>query len=427
MRKIAVSAKHVLMTAVRRLGGRQERRLSNLINKERKRLYNTKLQDQLSNWLRDIYYPSLRSLTLIGAALVAIHLWVRWDACTTLNDESGYVAKLQPIGVGVALIFVPIIVFTIGLSSRRTPSGVSLAEVLLRETYLFPIAVLVIGIVANFTWVVTTNAAVALILLTFVLAVLTLYRVVRVLLNEHLQYLRGIHILQDAVRRSISLAVKERIGKNLLLKALEHLPIEYSPFGLGEDPGRTFVVKHPRRGTVQDVFLDKLASFANQLEEKANQNGFSFAEKKVLRSAPASVLGPINQVDEHTLTISKQRYLTKLFGEPISSTGAQIVAFPRRLVKDGERERLTQIATEAIVVKERDTYSERVERLLSDIKDGAIQAIRDRRTGALGDLLEVYAQLVEAFLEEMTRLGALGIRLFRHGRKYTASEGAGTR
>jgi hypothetical protein len=264
----------------------------------------------------------------------------------------------------------------------------------------------VIGLVANFTWVTTTSAAVGLILLTLGLAVFILYRLVRVLLDEHRQYLSGVRILQDKIRRSITLAVEERIGKNLLLKALEGLPLEYSPFGLGEDPGRTFYVRHSKQGAIQDVLLEKLATFANQLEEKANENGYAFAEKKILRSAPASILGPINEVDERALPIVKQRYLVKLFGDPIVGRRTEIATFPRQLVaKESERERLSQTANEAIVVKKKESYSERVERLLADIKDQAIQAIRDGRTGSLGDLLEVYAQLAEAFLEEMTRFG----------------------
>jgi hypothetical protein len=229
------------------------------------------------------------------------HLPIRWDACYSIKDESAQVARLQPIGVGVALIFVPIVVFAIGLSSRRTPSGVSAAEVLLRETYLFPIAILVVGLVANFTRVTTTSAALMVILLTSGLAILTLYRLVRVLLDEHLQYLSGIRILQDKMRRSVILAVEERIGKNLLLKLLEKLPLEYSPSGLGNDPVRTFYVRHPKRGTVKDVLLEKLATFANELEKCANKNGYAFAEKKIPRFAYGSILGSINEVGpEHT-------------------------------------------------------------------------------------------------------------------------------
>lgn len=241
-----------------------ERRLRGLIKQERKRLSKERrFRDSLSDWFRDIYYPSATSVLIISSFLVIIHLLTRWNAYCAKTPDTANVARLQPLGVGVALIFVPVTVFAIGLSSRRTPSGVNAAEVLLKETYLFPTAILVIGLVANFAWVTTQLAAITTILLAFVLAILTLYFLVRVVLDEQRQYESGIQILQDKIRRSITQAVDERIGRNLLLNELKKLPLEYSSLGLGTDRERTIRVTHPKQGTVHDVLLDKLTSFAN--------------------------------------------------------------------------------------------------------------------------------------------------------------------
>ncbi len=245
-----------------------EKRLTTLIKEERKRLYKRPLADKISDWLRDIYYPSVRSLVIITSLLGVALLLTFWNAHCAPVSDAAKVAKLQPVAIGVALIFVPITVFAIGLSSRRTPSGVNAAEVFLRETYLFPIAIFVIGLVADFAWVATTPAAIVAVLLASSLAVFVLYRLVRTILDEHRQYQSGMRILQDKLRRSITLAVEERIGKNILLKELEKLPLEYSPTGWRNDRDRTFQVKHPKQGIVHDVLLDKLASFANQLEQK---------------------------------------------------------------------------------------------------------------------------------------------------------------
>jgi hypothetical protein len=373
--------------------------------KSRKAQHNRRsLREIASDWLQDIYYPSLRSLAIVGILLSIIHVLIRWSAQCHASDESARVARLQPIGIGIALIFVPITVFAVGLSSRRTPSGVTTAEIILKETYLFPIAILVIGLVANFVWVTTVTAAITLIMLTLAFAIFTVYRLALSLLDEHHQYFSGISILQDKIKRSINLAVDERLGKDLLLKSLEDMPIEYSPFVI-DDPGQSFYVRHTRQGIVQDVLLDKLSEFANELERLANDNNCSYSEKKVLISAPSSVLGPINPANERTLQIVKSRYLTKLFGDPLDED-LVIARFPLKLVPDpSERERLAQIAIGAIVVRQDESYSKRVQRLLATIKDEAIRVIQGRQTGALVDLLHIYTHLAEAFLKEMTKYG----------------------
>ncbi len=84
--------------------------------------------------------------------------------------------RLQALEVGIALIFVPITVFVIGLSSRKTEGGVTAAEVLLKQTYLFPVAILVLGLLVNFAFLKKPNYGRFLILLTLCLAVFCIFR-----------------------------------------------------------------------------------------------------------------------------------------------------------------------------------------------------------------------------------------------------------
>lgn len=124
------------------------------------------------------------------------------------------------------------------------------------------------------------------------------------------------------------------------------------------------------------------------------------------RWTEGSALGSISGADEKTLQVIKKRYLSVLYGEGLGGERAQIVSFPHQLLRESsDRERLTKLAVNAIEVRGKESYSERVERILADIKDQCILAIRDRRTGNLGDLLNVYCELVEVFLAEMTNLG----------------------
>lgn len=380
--------------------------LTDLMADEKKRLGRRSIKTRTSEWFRDLYYPSTASVTTVGALLAFVFFMVLWTKRFTAHADLTNIARLQPLEVGIALVFVPITVFAIGLSSRRTPSGVSLAEVLLKETYLFPIAVFVIGLLAIFIEVSTVPAAITLILLTVVLAVSALYRLVRVLLDSHRQYSSGVSYLKNKIIRSIDLAVDERIGKNLLIRELEKMKLEYSPFSRRVSPDPTFAVRHTDQGRVHNVLLDRLMKFSTELERIANQNGYAFVEKQVPRSI-TSILGDINP-DSRTLAAVKSRYLTVLYGDPVGLEDFVIARFPQKLVPDEtEQNYLCELARSAIVIRRQKSHLERVRRLMSEIKDQSIEAIKSAQTARLVDLLKVYTHLAETFLEQMTALQTL--------------------
>jgi hypothetical protein len=382
---------------------RRKQRLTYLIAAEKRKIIPYRVYDHLVSTLRDIYSPSLSSL-----AIIILLLFVPWFLVFRLTavptaDDLQLIARLQVLDTGIALVFVPFTLFAVGLSSRRTESGVTAAEVLLRETYVFPITVFVLGLLATFTTIKRPSLARAIVFVTLSLAVLSIYRLCLVLLDEQKLYTSAIRLLQDKIKRTIGGALEERIGKNLLMAWLEDKPIEYS-LGLHMSEDKYFKVTAPSRGIVRDVYLDQLGRFAEELEAAANESGFAYDEKQGAEELGAQQEETLTEVRAKKLTRDQGRYIVKLFMEPVSERADVLVWFSRSLVPDaGRREQLAKRVRKAFRIRSGDSSSQQVERYLNLIKDEAISAIRDCRTAYLDSVLAVFTELVTTFLEEMKK------------------------
>ena len=89
----------------------------------------------------------------------------------------------------------------------------------------------------------------------------------------------AVNVLQDKIRRTIGTGMDERIGRNLLLGNLDGKPLEYS-ISRSAFVAHSFEILATRSGVVREVYLDRLFDFANELEEAANQSGYSFEEQQ---------------------------------------------------------------------------------------------------------------------------------------------------
>lgn len=391
---------------VKRPKTRRANRLTKLISEERKKLQGYGHWHGLKSTFANAYFPSAKSVSAVFVALVVIFAVILSIDGVTVQAPTPVLARLTTIETGIALIFIPITIFVVGLSSRRSSSGVTVAEILLRGVYLFPLTILVMGIVVSFAFITSAGIALFFIATSFLLSAFCIFQIIRLLLDEQSLGRGGRELLQDAVGRSINLALEERIGKNLELRALENLPIDYSPFGLGEEPPETFEVRTAEEGFVQDVLLDSLQQFATELERCANSHGYTYSKKRELEPATGSEGSRVSEGSSKQLEVVTSRNLKKLYADQITNNSNVLVTFPRKLVPDeATRQHLANIARSAFKIKRRVSYSERISRYLGEVKDEAILAIRDRRTYNLESLVEVYVAVAKTFLTEMENAG----------------------
>jgi hypothetical protein len=271
----------------RRYKQQQEQQLSYQIRQRKKAIHQDAFYSRFRSTLIDLYNPSVGSITIICSLVAILGMMGFSPGIAPTTDELVLIARRQAIELGIALLFVPFTVFVIGLSSRRTESGVTIAEVLLKETFLFPVVVFVLGLLADFAFLRRPTYAGWFIVLTLLLGLFCIFRICRVLLDEHYLHDASIRLLQDKIRRGIGLAVDERLGRNLFLTWLEDKPIEYSPFSSSLRADQEIAIHDGRTGVVRDIYLDRLSAFIQKLESCAKEAGFA------LRRCGGSV-GPSN-------------------------------------------------------------------------------------------------------------------------------------
>lgn len=379
--------------------------LTRLIWNEKRKMFGYRFYYPSGLFLRNLYDPSLGSVATILLLVVAAWAAVsRFQPGGPSNQaESSLIARLQTLDAGIALVFVPFTIFAVGLSSRRTESAISTAEVLLKETFIFPITVVVLSLLTSFMVVRRPIIGEWAVLITLSFAIFAIFRLCRVLLDEERLASSAAGLLQDKIRRTIGIAMNERIGRNLLLGRLDSQPLEYaiSRSVLG---GGFFEIPSTRYGIVRDVYLDRLFEFAQELEIAANEHGYSFNQKQDAKDAVPQTDQEMKPVDIGEFKQDRRRYILKLFGDQVSDRSACLVSFPRSLVLDSaRRDGLKRQVQSAFVIKAGDTYSDRVERYLGLMKDEAIAAIRDRRTAYLQNLLDSFELVAVTFADEMKK------------------------
>jgi len=393
------------------------KRLSRLIRRERKNVYKLPVWDRLYALLLDCYYPP-KALQLVLPLLIAWWALLYWLRVSPTSEALQLITRLQQLEVGIAMVFVPLMIFAVGLSVRRSVSGLNVAEVLLAETYLFPIAIFILGLLGAFILLSSPLEAKLSIALTLLGASFVLYRLCNTLLDDYYLHSAAVRLLQDKIRRSIGTAVEIRIGHSLLLAELAATNIVYNPFTLHSSLAQTAFIPSPRKGTITDIDIEKLISFSNILGIAADEAGVSFAARQERFPFRGSNDNELSIPQSRRLTQEKPPCIIHVFGDEVTDLTDNLMAFSRRAVQDEKvRRQLVKLAREAFVIRPKNSYSQRVRKYIRTVKDEAILAIRDQRTAQLEDLLNVYVSAGETFLQEMEKLGGYNLEAAQRERQ----------
>ena len=412
----AVGALLIFKTLYSRRTGRGKR-LSRLIRRERDSVYRPRLWDRLYELLLDCYYPP-KALQLVLPLLIAWWTMLYGLRVSPTAEALQLITRLQQLEVGIALVFVPLMIFAVGLSVRRSVSGLNVAEVLLAKTYLFPIAIFILGLLGGFILLSNPLEAQLSIALTLLGASFVLFRLCNTLLDDYYLHSAAVSLLQAKIRRSIGAAVDIRLGHSLLLAELAATNIVYNPLTLHGSLAQTVFIPSPRKGTITDIDIEKLISFSNDLKSAADQAGASFTAGQERFPFHGSTNSVPSIPTLHRLNREKPPCIIRIFGDEVTDLTDNLVAFPRRAVQDEKvRRRLVKLVREAFVIRRKDSYSQRVRKYMSAVKDDAILAIRDQRTAQLEDLLNVYVSAGDTFLQEMAKLGGYNLKAAQRERQ----------
>src|SRR3989338_2811484 len=176
-------------------------------------------RDRLLIYFSQLYYPTWPKFFTLSFVLSVIFGFCTWRFWVPY-DKAEFYRSLVPIQTGIVALIFPIMIFIIGFSGNKMASGVNLSEVLLRESYLFPVGIVGLFFLVNLIWARSSYVVIPQIILSALMYAIVLFRLVRILLNDKRLLEKSKELLKDKLRRSIERTIEERLGNNILMKEL---------------------------------------------------------------------------------------------------------------------------------------------------------------------------------------------------------------
>jgi hypothetical protein len=399
-----------ILLLVRKTAKKKKELLSSKVKKAKSEFLQPNIVDKLQSLVTQLYYPSFNSLLAMFILFSPILLLSLYSPKTPEFNGSNQYRNLITIEAGLAAVIFPVIIFIIGLSGSKVETGIKRSEVLLRESYIFPVALFVMLSLVNFIWLKTFSIGIIVVLITAFFSIFTLYRIIRILLNDYTFLQKSIALMKDKVRRSIDLAVEERLGNNILLDSLGEgkIELEYSFSHLKERKDDFHFFKGTKLGIVKDINLKKLNEFGKVVEEESNRNESSFYKNKTIITSEIAVQD-FEEAKKKVLAEDKEKYIKRRFRDQITDGDEEdvVLCVSKKGIKDPRvLKKLENLSKQIFFIKPDDKVSEKLRIELSNLKDEVIQDIRERRLGRLFNLRKVYIALSEVFLETMKQYGS---------------------
>ena len=338
-----------------------------------------------------LYYPSSASV-LVPLALVGVVAGIEFLITNRLDlEDRNRLSNLIAVEAGLTAIIFPLAIFIIELTGERSETGVRKSEVVLRESFLFPTVMFVLFSLLAFSFLTKIIAGWSLIILTTGGSVWVLFQIVRLLLDDHRVLVSGRQVLKDKVRRSVHLAIDERIGNNILLAKLKDLGVSPGFFGFDDDREDVVVFRSSKVGTVADVDLGRLREFVQDIPLKAMipEPGAAVSEFKP-KAGDQSGRAEI--------------YFTVQIGRRVSEEDGVVLAVKKTAeVQKKDLRNLAAAANEIVDIRPVENYEQVLRAELNRLKDFTLTAIEEKKTGLLRVAMEHYVAVAEAFLEELAR------------------------
>lgn len=150
-----------------------------------------------------------------------------------------------------------------------------------------------------------------------------------------------------------------------------------------------------RYGTIKSIDVDRLNGILDDIAwSSLGVNGDFYVPGQGL------VLGRIPFAGANPAQRDKA-LLVKLVGGPVRADNAQLVQIPRAWCSDAVLSRFAGNIESCFEIVNEQSHSDNVKYALTNLKDSAIAAIREKRTGSIERVTSIYIRLGEEFLREL--------------------------
>jgi hypothetical protein len=385
--------------------------LTDLIKTEREKLHPHKIKDRIKDSFSEIYYPSFKSfliiVLLILPFLILSHPF-RYSLGTlefldfrTSSHYQNMIAILTGIGV---IIFALIIMIA---ESMRDDETRDRARILLKESFVFPLAVSEILAFFIFIWGDVNFWSVVPVIGIALFTIWSLGRTITVLFSKYKLAQKRMSLLKSRLQRSISLAVDERIGDNIFLSKLnaKEILMEYYPFSI-ENRSDYYCFDTAERGIISDINLAKLKEFADIVDIEGRKEGFAFGDEEKPESIGLFKEELQTQPGKIRLERNRNRFVQKKFRDYITDANNALICIDIKLVKDEKvLSKLKDIFKQIFIITRNDNFAEEIRHEIAGVKDQFISAINNKQLSKIEELIKLYRGLAEGFLEYVKRFG----------------------
>lgn len=393
--------------------------LSQIIKKERKKFCRFDKKNYFKALFFEVYTPTPRSFFLVfilsGIFFVIAHYleqifaWFHLDPYSfltlqILSQENNHYQNLITIHAGIGVIIFALIIFI--AESLRDDKTKDKARVLLKESHLFPLAVAEILVFFIFIWGDVNFLIILPVIFVGLFTIFSLFKIVFVLLDRYRFAQKRAELLQEILKRSIDLAIDERIGNNILLSKLniEDIKLEYSP-SLIDNRAGYHCFQAEKFGIVSDINLQALERLANIVDKEGQESGFSFGSG----NRPQVRADRENETEEAkstSTTENNQRYLMKRFYGVVDEKAPTLICLDKKLITNTSKlKKIKALTKSALIIKTADNFAKKVRYEISGVKDQFISAIENKRLGEMEELVSLYIKLAEGFLDIITKCG----------------------
>lgn len=391
--------------------------LSTKISEERARLCKAKSSRPIKEVFQRLYEPSFVSFAIIATITGLLNLPSHISRFGYLKmlafDSSNHFQNLIAIHAGIGTIIFALLIFV--AESLRADENKDEARVLLKESWLYPLAVAEIITFFNFLWGDLNVLSIVPIFLVGLLAIYSLSKLIYVLLNVRVLYEKRLELLRDRVKKSVRIAIDERLGNNYLMSQLgenkigeNKIELTYTPFSERDDENYHFF-NATKEGVITDINLCKLDRIAKLLEQEANKNGQSFYENKP--RPPEELAGPNDTQAQSTKTpyAKANKYyfgLSKKYHDRVERDYETLIRVHKSILKNTDaKKEIDRLVEETFKIGEQDKYSEQIRLELSRLKGQFIEAINERRLDKIENFRQMYWGLADSFQELMSECG----------------------
>jgi len=379
---------------------RKPRLLSKFIKDERKKLCRFTPKHFFKDIVSGVYFPSLKSFFFILIFPTIFFIL----AHRRLSLDSNRYQNLIAIHAGIGAIIFALVIFI--AESLRDDEAKDRARVLLKESYLFPLAVSEILVFFIFIWGDVNFWSVIPVAAIGLFTIWSLSRIIAVLLSRYQFAQKRAELLKERLQQSIDLAIDERIGNNILFSKLneKEIKLEFYPFSI-DNQSEFYCFNAEKFGIISDINLRNLKEIADIIDSEARRNGFSFAgeEKSEIDIKEED---EVQKSESKTLPRNSRRYLLKKFHDIIDEEHRMLICIDKKLLKNTRKlDELDSLIKSAFIIKPIDNFAEEVRYEISGVKDQFITAISNKHLGKIEELLSLYIKLAEGFLEYITKCG----------------------